>query len=169
MRRGGRWTPGVLTVALVLFRPGDRIIQYQCIASIFSNAAFCPLKNAKILRRGPCDTRLRDPENCHSPPSGFMSGTIQNSRRWRTWFTDAERQQWVHRPTNLVLLPHRKNSEASNYEFDVKKQKYFVTKSGVVPFALTTQILMETEWRPAQLEVRQKALLAALASLWRLD
>jgi hypothetical protein len=89
--------------------------------------------------------------------------------QWRKWFTDVERQQWVHRLANLVLLPRRKNSEAGTFEFDVKKQKYFVTKSGVVPFALTTQVLVESQWRPAQLEVRQKALLTALATLWRLE
>jgi Protein of unknown function DUF262/Protein of unknown function (DUF1524) len=89
--------------------------------------------------------------------------------QWRTWFTEAERQRWTHRLANLVLLPRRKNSEASNYEFDVKKGLYFTTKSGVVPFVLTTQILMEKEWRPALLELRQKTLMQALGSLWRLD
>ncbi len=88
--------------------------------------------------------------------------------KWRLWFTDKERTQWVHRLANLTLLPRRKNSEASNYEFETKKHKYFATKSGVVTFALTSQVLMETEWTPQLLEVRQKSLLAALTSLWRL-
>jgi hypothetical protein len=88
---------------------------------------------------------------------------------WRTWFTDAERQYWVHRLANLTLLPRRKNSEAANFELSVKKQKYFTTKTGVVPFNLTTQVLMQTTWTPALLERRQAELLAALARLWRLD
>lgn len=42
---------------------------------------------------------------------------------WRTLFSDDERTYWVHRLANLVLLSRRKNSEASNYEFDVKKER----------------------------------------------
>lgn len=99
----------------------------------------------------------------HVLPQNPAAGSL-----WRTWFTDAQRQQWVHRLANLALLPRRKNAEASNLEFDLKKQKYFTTKSGVVPFAVTTQILMEKEWRPGLLQVRQQNLLNALATLWRL-
>lgn len=87
---------------------------------------------------------------------------------WRTWFSDAEREYWTHRLANLVLLTRRKNSEASNYDFELKKHKYFATKSGVSPFALTTQVLGEDEWTPALLEKRQAALVSALAALWRL-
>lgn len=87
---------------------------------------------------------------------------------WRRWFTDEEREFWVHRLANLVLLTRRKNSEASNYEFDVKKQRYFATKSGISPFVLTTQVLGKEEWTPALLEHRQAELIDALARVWRL-
>jgi len=87
---------------------------------------------------------------------------------WRAGFTDDERVHWVHRLANLVLLSRRKNSEASNYEFDVKKEKYFKTKSGTSPFALTTQVLGEDAWTPSLLEQRQDVLVDALAKLWRL-
>jgi hypothetical protein len=88
---------------------------------------------------------------------------------WRRWFTDEEREFWVHRLANLVLLPRRKNSEASNYDFATKKQKYFASRSGVVPFVLTGQVMSESDWRPAQLEKRQESLLAALRKEWRLE
>jgi hypothetical protein len=87
---------------------------------------------------------------------------------WRTLFSDDERAYWVHRLANLVLLSRRKNSEASNYEFDVKKEKYFKTKSGTSPFALTTQVLGEATWTPSLLGQRQSQLVDALAKLWRL-
>ncbi len=87
---------------------------------------------------------------------------------WRTLFSDDERAYWVHRLANLVLLSRRKNSEASNYEFDVKKEKYFKTKSGTSPFALTTQALGEATWTPSLLGQRQSQLVDALAKLWRL-
>ncbi len=87
---------------------------------------------------------------------------------WRSGFTDDERAYWVHRLANLVLLSRRKNSEASNYEFDVKKEKYFKTKYGTSPFALTTQVLGEPTWTPLLLKQRQDELVKALATLWRL-
>jgi hypothetical protein len=87
---------------------------------------------------------------------------------WRTLFSDDERTYWVHRLANLVLLSRRKNSEASNYEFDVKKERYFKTKSGTSPFALTTQVLGEATWTPSLLGQRQPQLVDALAKLWRL-
>jgi len=87
---------------------------------------------------------------------------------WRKWFTDDQREYWLHRLANLTLLTRRKNSEASNYEFDVKKEKYFATQTGISPFVLTTQVLSESKWTPALLDERQKTLVLSLAKLWRL-
>lgn len=87
---------------------------------------------------------------------------------WRTWFTDTQRAQWVHRLANLVLLTRKKNSEAGNTDFDTKKRRYFVGANGVSPFALTTQVLQEPTWTPELLEGRQATLLTELSTLWRL-
>lgn len=66
--------------------------------------------------------------------------------QWLNWFPDAEvREGWVHRLGNLMLLSRRKNSAASNYTFDYKKDVYF-RKNGVSPFALTTEVLGHKEW-----------------------
>ena len=89
---------------------------------------------------------------------------------WRKCFTSLEeREKYVHRLGNLALLSCYKNSEAQNYDFDVKKQKYFTTKKGVSPFALTTQVLMEQEWTPEVIEARQKKLIGVLQKVWRLE
>ena len=88
---------------------------------------------------------------------------------WMKWFpSQQERDQYVHRLGNLVLLSSAKNSQAQNYDFDVKKQKYFTTKTGVSPFALTTQVLREQEWTPEVIARRQKELINVLKNLWRL-
>ncbi|MEU4802979.1 DUF262 domain-containing HNH endonuclease family protein [Actinosynnema sp. NPDC023587] len=87
---------------------------------------------------------------------------------WRSWFTNEEHGYWVHRLANLTLLARRKNSQASNYDFDIKKRKYFTAKNGVSPFALTSQVLTEQQWTPELLEHRQRKLLSTLADLWRL-
>ncbi|MEU0880517.1 DUF262 domain-containing HNH endonuclease family protein [Lentzea sp. NPDC005914] len=89
--------------------------------------------------------------------------------QWRTWFSDDERAHWVHRLANLALLTRRKNTQASNYEFDVKKNKYFKMKNEIPPFMLTIQIHNTQEWTPAVLEQRQAELVATLSDLWRLS
>lgn len=93
---------------------------------------------------------------------------LQESQ-WRKWFTDEEREIWTHKLANLLLLTQRKNSQASNYEFEEKKSKYFLSSAGgVSPFVLTTQVLSAKEWTPATLEAREAQLIAVLAALWRL-
>ena len=85
---------------------------------------------------------------------------------WVKTFTEDERAEWVHRLGNLVLLSGKKNSAASNYDFDVKKEKYF--KGKVANFALTIEVLNSSTWKVDVLEARQARLLQTLASLWRL-
>ena len=89
---------------------------------------------------------------------------------WLEWFGDEEsRQGYVHHLGNLVLLSRYKNSSASNYDFETKKQKYFGGKDSVSPFVITTQVLKETEWTPDVVERRQEELIGCLTKLWRLD
>ena len=90
--------------------------------------------------------------------------------QWLAWFPDEEaRQSYVHRLGNLALLSGYKNSSAQNYDFDKKKDKYFTGKDGVSPFAITTQVLKESEWTPEVIKQRQDDLLGKLKQLWRLD
>jgi hypothetical protein len=87
---------------------------------------------------------------------------------WIDWFPDPEvRAQWVHRLGNLALLTRKKNSGASNYEFDRKKDAYFAN-GGVSPFTLTTQVLGHETWTPPTVAARQASLLARLSQHWRL-
>ena len=89
--------------------------------------------------------------------------------QWISWFPEKdEREKWTHRLGNLVLLSRQKNSQARNYEFDRKKEKYF-QKEGVSSFAVTSQVLSETEWTPEVLQRRQKMLLDKLEREWRLQ
>ena len=93
----------------------------------------------------------------------------KSGSEWMRWFpTQAERTRWVHRLGNLALLTRTKNRAASNYDFATKKRKYFATKDGVSPFALTTQVLQEEEWTPQVVERRQQQLIEHLRQMWRL-
>lgn len=96
----------------------------------------------------------------------------QNPKPNSTWaavFDDESRSFWTHRLGNLLLLNRAKNSEAQNYDFEIKKVKYFAGSNGVAAFAITTQVLQEQEWTPATLEARQTHLMALLANEWQLD
>lgn len=89
--------------------------------------------------------------------------------QWQKWVPNAnDHQQWVHRLGNLALLSRKKNSAASNYEFERKKTAYF-TRGGVSSFALTTQVLQNGEWTLDVMTSRQDALMARLESHWRLE
>ena len=88
--------------------------------------------------------------------------------QWMKWFPDEEeRKRWTHRLANLVLLSRRKNSRASNYEFERKKSEYF-QKHGTTTFALTTKVVDQSEWTPTILKCRQQELIGALRKHWRL-
>lgn len=93
----------------------------------------------------------------------------QNPRRdsgWAQDFTDEERDHWVHRLANLVLLDKKKNSEAQNFDFDEKKSRYFRSSSGVTPFTLTMEVFDTAAWTPELLRARQLHLLETLADAW---
>lgn len=85
---------------------------------------------------------------------------------WLKKFRDEdERAEWTGKLANLVLLSRRKNSSAQNYDFNKKKEAYF-QRGGVATFALTTQVLNETEWTLEVLQRRQKNLIGALKNEW---
>nr|ALS91347.1 protein of unknown function (DUF1524) [uncultured bacterium] len=91
------------------------------------------------------------------------------SSQWLVDFSDAQvRTAWVHRLANLVLLARRKNTQASNLDFDTKKTRYFSSVGGVSNFALTNTVIQETQWNIATLERRQVEVVAKLVAVWRL-
>lgn len=76
-----------------------------------------------------------------------------NGSQWEAFFpSQQQREKYLHRIGNLVLLSCKKNSAAQNFDFKNKKAKYFITIEGVSPFALTTQVLSEDEWTPEVIE-----------------
>ncbi|MDO5701259.1 MAG: DUF262 domain-containing protein [Bowdeniella nasicola] len=88
--------------------------------------------------------------------------------QWMQDFTEDQAAMWTHRLGNLLLLNRRANSRAQNFDFDVKKQKYFTSGNGVAVFALTTQVLSEPVWTPEVVERRQKDLVSRLSKEWQL-
>ena len=95
--------------------------------------------------------------------------TPPKESQWVRDFSEEEAEQWTHRLGNLLLLNRRSNSRAQNYDFDVKKEKYFTSDQGVAVFALTTQVLKEPVWTPEVISHRQKYLVEILAREWDLS
>jgi hypothetical protein len=92
----------------------------------------------------------------------------KDASQWRVDFTDEQRAELTHKLGNLLLLNHRKNSQANNYDYAAKKHKYFKTTTGSAVFALTTQVLELPSWTPSIIEKRQQELTAMLAKEWDL-
>ncbi|MDT0507454.1 DUF262 domain-containing HNH endonuclease family protein [Novosphingobium sp. MMS21-SN21R] len=96
--------------------------------------------------------------------------TVSDGSQWEEWWPDVdERKAWVHRLANLVPLNKKKNSAAQNYDFEHKCDIYFKGVKNVSSYALTSQVISETEWTPAVIEARQEALLDALIENWGLE
>jgi hypothetical protein len=119
------------------------------------------------------DELVADPESAqHKPKVITVEHVLPQSpavdSEWPRLFTERQREYWTHRLGNLVLLSRTKNSEAQNYDFAIKKAKYFTSKSGVSAFALTTQVLTTAQWTPDVLERRHGALIRTLSDAWRL-
>ncbi|MEO5316323.1 DUF262 domain-containing HNH endonuclease family protein [Pseudarthrobacter sp. CC12] len=93
----------------------------------------------------------------------------KDESQWVNDFTEDERAYWTHRLGNLLLLNRTKNSEAQNYEFAVKKSKYFTSSKGAAIFALTTQVLNYQEWTPAVVGKRHAELTKKLVDEWELN
>lgn len=88
---------------------------------------------------------------------------------WCIKWTAEEREFWKHKIANLIPLTRRKNSQAQNYDFQTKKEKYFKGKYGTSSYALATQILNYSEWTPEIVSKRQDELLHIMADKWSLN
>ena len=96
----------------------------------------------------------------------------QNPRadsQWiKDWPDENVREFWVHKIANLVPLTRKKNSQAQNYDYEIKKDRYFAEKGGVTSYAMTTEILSIKEWTPSVVAERQNRLMGVFAKHWEL-
>ena len=65
-------------------------------------------------------------------------------------------------------LTRRHNSEAQNYDFDVKKVSYFTGRNGTTSYSLTTKVIKEDVWTPAIVSKRQSNLIDVFKTNWNL-
>lgn len=97
----------------------------------------------------------------------------QNPSAGSEWFNEwpdqKVRQFWLNRIANLVPLTRQRNSAAQNYDFSIKKAKYFTTKGGTASYQLTTQVIYSDKWTPETVKKRQEDLLEIFAENWDLN
>ena len=95
--------------------------------------------------------------------------TVQKDSEWdRVWPDMEKRAFWLNRLANLIPLTRRINSAAQNYDFAVKKTKYFLGTGGTSSFCLSTQIVNYATWTADDCEKRQKELLEKVSEKWDL-
>lgn len=82
--------------------------------------------------------------------------------QWVRDFTEEQREQWLHRLGNLMLLSRRKNTSMGNLDFTAKRDRYFADRVENLPNSVG--VLKLTGFKPLDLDVRHKELLAKLAS-----
>ena len=91
-----------------------------------------------------------------------------NSEWMRLWPNAEEREYWLNRIANLVPLTRQRNSSARNYDFAVKKDKYFKSRNGTSSYVLTTQVISEDAWTPEIVKTRQRDLKKIFTDKWDL-
>lgn len=140
----------------------------QLIAALDGDIYLEPKVRVYVLLR--LDRALGDNGAKYDPDTLTVEHVLpQNPRdnsEWLANFSRPEDRAWTHRLGNLLLLPRRKNSEASNWDFDEKKSRYFTSKNGVSTFALTSQVLKEGAWTPDIVARRQSEAINTLKKVW---
>jgi uncharacterized protein with ParB-like and HNH nuclease domain len=74
--------------------------------------------------------------------------------KWVKIFTEKERDKWINKLSNLVLINRGKNSKLSNLDFKEKKLKYL--DKGMDIFASSKVFSQIDEWNVTVLENREK-------------
>lgn len=75
---------------------------------------------------------------------------------------------WTNSLGNLVLLTRKKNIQAYNYDFEVKRTKYF-KQDDANSLAITNQVVSETKWTLKKLHKRTQRLIKMMAKKWKFD
>ncbi|WP_017283063.1 DUF262 domain-containing protein [Helicobacter pylori] len=97
------------------------------------------------------------------------------SSQWAKDFSEEERELYTHSLANLTLLGGKRNTEASNLDFQDKKKIYMgeeIRLNKKKPFRVMTCYKMTidiahhyTEWTPKSLEEREKELIEIIESV----
>jgi len=88
--------------------------------------------------------------------------TIDERYGWQNIFTEEERKLCTNTLGNLTLLSKRKNIQAKNYSFLMKKEAYGTKDNLITSLKLTSDISKNEKWTKIEIEKRQKSLIITL-------
>lgn len=80
--------------------------------------------------------------------------------KWITKFDNEDRIYYTNKLANLILLSHKKNSSASNFDFEEKKERYL--KNRITDLGRSQKVLGYNNWTPEVLERRQAQIIELL-------
>ena len=88
----------------------------------------------------------------------ILPQTPKDDSRWKSDFTDEEREEWTHKIGNLVLISRRKNSSQGRKDYEDKKTKYF--KNNIELFRNSLRVFSTyAEWTPSEIIKNQQEVL----------
>lgn len=80
--------------------------------------------------------------------------------QWKIDFTDEQRNEWIDRLGNLVLITTKKNTSQGNSDYELKKSKYFGKKINTCPNSL--RVLQNQKWTPIELKANHNEVLGKI-------
>jgi uncharacterized protein with ParB-like and HNH nuclease domain len=90
------------------------------------------------------------------------------SSQWSIDFDTNEREKWINRMGNLVLLSRRKNSAQSNLDFTLKKERYF--RSNIELFSNSVRIFNTyNTWGLSDLTKNHKEVIKKIFALYAIS
>lgn len=90
----------------------------------------------------------------------------QNQSQWRIDFTDQEREEWIDKLGNLILLSRKKNTSQGNKDYALKKEKYF--KKNVEVFPNSVRVFNQyNAWTPAELKANHEEVMKKLLAEYK--
>jgi uncharacterized protein with ParB-like and HNH nuclease domain len=87
------------------------------------------------------------------------------SEEWKNLFTNEQIEEWTNSLANLTLLSLRKNIQAQNYNFKIKKEAYSDKDNIVTSFHTTRDIIMCDQWNEKTLRERKERLINKIISI----
>ncbi len=141
----------------------DREAVKNILLSKLSDSQFYSLKGGKMARYVLLRLDMEMQEENFPGYANLSTITVEHilprlpQGEWLSIFSEEDVDRIVNKLGNLTLLNKRRNSRASNYDFERKKEKYFEVKRN--PFAITAMLREYGKWDMNSFEKRHRELL----------
>lgn len=95
----------------------------------------------------------------------ILPQTPKDNSQWKIDYSDQEREEWVNKLGNLVLISRKKNASQGNKDYAEKKEKYF--KNNVELFSHSIKVYQEYQtWSFSDLQKHHNEVLSKIKENW---